>query len=46
MSPEMYKLMSVNVIRPFTRDEVKYVASISHIPKRDGSYRLILNPKN
>ena len=42
----MYKLMSAHVIRHFTRDEVKYVSSIFLRPKRDGSYRLILNLKN
>ena len=46
MSREMYKLMSAHVIRPFTRDEVNCVSSIFLRPKRDGSYRLILNLKN
>ena len=46
MSREIDKLLSAHVIRPITRDEVKYVSSIFLRPKRDGSYRLILNLKN
>ena len=46
MSHEIDKLLSANVIRPITRDEVKYVSSIFLGPKWDGSYRLILNLKN
>ena len=46
MSPETYKLRSALVICPFTRDEVNYVSSIFLRPKRDGSYRLILNLNN
>ena len=46
MSREIDKLLSAHVIRSITSDEVKYVSSIFLRPKRDGSYRLILNLKN
>ena len=46
MSRRIYKLMIAHVIRPFTIDEVKYLSSNLFRPKRDGSYRFILNLKN
>lgn len=43
MSSEIQKLLGKQVIREISETEVKYVSSIFLRPKKDGSYRLILN---
>ncbi|MEW8545905.1 MAG: hypothetical protein AB2693_20475, partial [Candidatus Thiodiazotropha sp.] len=43
MSVEVHKFLAKQIIREISEKEVKFVSSIFLRPKKDGTYRLILN---